>query len=488
MHSEQELINAIKKNKQAPDDIKIIVISLSPQSVASLSGKYNISPIDCMRKLEWFFKVHLMDKYGLGRSSNRLFLADTSFSREFSLIESAREFCGRKWRDDSNDSSISLPLLASSCPGWICYAEKTHGNFILPYISTTKSPQQIMGCLVKLYFPQIYAQIFNCEPIGPSDIFHVSIMPCPDKKLEATRPDFLIDPVEKSTEVDLVLSTSELDRLISSEGFSHLGTTPSIGYSPIFGKSCPTMESYSLSILESWNSEHDFLIGTDGDSSGGYLDFIINYVADLKYKDYEDKKIITLPGKNQDSEDVILVVDGEIKLKFGRCFGFKNIQNMVRSLKRAKNGEKPSSVRIKRRAPRVANPNDTEILSEQKSFIKEWKNKSMDKKYDFIEVMACPSGCINGGGQLKPALHSQGIDDDSELGPGNIHEEMKKYTSHIENIYQKVSPKRSPLENPKIDFLYNDWLGGADSKLVKKYLHTQYHAVEEEVAPLAVQW
>lgn len=35
--------------------------------------------------------------------------------------------------------------------GWVCYAEKTHGDYILPYISTTKSPQQIMGSLVKDY-------------------------------------------------------------------------------------------------------------------------------------------------------------------------------------------------------------------------------------------------------------------------------------------------------------------------------------------------
>ena len=33
--------------------------------------------------------------------------------------------------------------------GWVCYAEKTHGTFILPYISTVRSPQQVMGSLVK---------------------------------------------------------------------------------------------------------------------------------------------------------------------------------------------------------------------------------------------------------------------------------------------------------------------------------------------------
>ena len=37
--------------------------------------------------------------------------------------------------------SGSLPMLASACPGWVCYAEKTHGDLVLPYMSTTRSPQ-----------------------------------------------------------------------------------------------------------------------------------------------------------------------------------------------------------------------------------------------------------------------------------------------------------------------------------------------------------
>lgn len=43
-------------------------------------------------------------------------------------------------------------------PGWICYAEKTHGDIILPYISTTRSPQQMMGSLVKGYFAEQQVQ------------------------------------------------------------------------------------------------------------------------------------------------------------------------------------------------------------------------------------------------------------------------------------------------------------------------------------------
>ena len=45
--------------------------------------------------------------------------------------------------DAVHHDSGPLPMLASACPGWVCYAEKTHGSYILPYISTAKSPQVI---------------------------------------------------------------------------------------------------------------------------------------------------------------------------------------------------------------------------------------------------------------------------------------------------------------------------------------------------------
>ena len=74
------------------------------------------------------------------------YVMDTSFSRDLSLLESQYEFVAR-FREKKGE----IPMLASACPGWICYAEKTHGSYILPYISSTKSPQQVMGTLVKEY-------------------------------------------------------------------------------------------------------------------------------------------------------------------------------------------------------------------------------------------------------------------------------------------------------------------------------------------------
>jgi iron only hydrogenase large subunit-like protein len=68
---------------------------------------------------------------------------DTTFAREIALREHGREFFERREK-----GAGALPMLASACPGWVCYAEKTHGE-MLPFIAATKSPQQVMGTLVK---------------------------------------------------------------------------------------------------------------------------------------------------------------------------------------------------------------------------------------------------------------------------------------------------------------------------------------------------
>jgi len=150
MQSQEEVYKVLHSNQRAQqegrfDDIKIVVVSVSPQSRANFAAKYNQTLLQVAKKLTNFFKV-------LGCH----FVFDTSFSRDLALLESQAEFV-TKFRQNQ-----SLPMLASACPGWICYAEKTHGSFILPYISSTKSPQQIMGTLVKEYFAKRIGKRRDC--------------------------------------------------------------------------------------------------------------------------------------------------------------------------------------------------------------------------------------------------------------------------------------------------------------------------------------
>ncbi|XP_049623934.1 cytosolic iron-sulfur assembly component 3 isoform X4 [Suncus etruscus] len=183
--SHEELRKVLEANKVAsPDQQKLVVVSVSPQSRASLAAHFQLDPTDTAKKLTTFFK-----RLGVHH------VFDTSFSRNFSLLESQREFV-RRFR------AQNLPVLTSVCPGWICYAEKTHGNLLVPLISTARSPQQVMGVLVKDFFAQR-------QHVSPATIYHMTVMPCYDKKLEASRSDFF-DPKQQSRDVDCVITTGHV--------------------------------------------------------------------------------------------------------------------------------------------------------------------------------------------------------------------------------------------------------------------------------------
>jgi iron only hydrogenase large subunit-like protein len=143
---------------------KIVVVSISPQTCASIAAKYNISYSKCFMKLVSLFNV-LGAKY----------VVDLSVAENISLIETAEEFVEKK--KIAMSQGTSMTMLCGACPGWICYAEKTHGE-VLPLISSTKSSQQIMGYLIKTEFAQK-----NNIPL--KDLYHVTVMSCYDKKIRS---------------------------------------------------------------------------------------------------------------------------------------------------------------------------------------------------------------------------------------------------------------------------------------------------------------
>lgn len=166
-----------------------VVFTVSQQPILSLAKRYKLDVEECVARLSGYFKK-------LGAD----FVVDTRIADELSLIESRDEFVQRFYAEKNGESTKNFPMLSSSCPGWVCYAEKTHGSFILPYISTARSPQQIMGVLVKGFL----ADKMN---VTRDKIYHVTVMPCFDKKLEASRDDFF-DEVTNSKDVDCVITTS----------------------------------------------------------------------------------------------------------------------------------------------------------------------------------------------------------------------------------------------------------------------------------------
>ncbi|XP_014782128.1 cytosolic Fe-S cluster assembly factor narfl isoform X2 [Octopus bimaculoides] len=382
--------SAIQKGEQSGDE-KLVIVSISPQSRASLAANYKLSLEDTAKKLTAFFK-------GLGVA----YILDTTFSRNFSLIESAQEFLHRY--KTANIKQTAFPMLTSACPGWICYAEKTHGSFILPYISTTKSPQQIMGSYVKDFFANLHSK-------RPSDIYHVTVMPCYDKKLEASRQDFYND-IYNTRDVDCVISTDEVDKMFLKENVL-LAEIPAMELDPIYPGDAPHK-----------------LVTHAGGGSGGFLNYILRIVSkDLFGKDLKELELKTL--RNNDSKEITVTSEDGKELKFAIAYGFRNIQNIVQKIKRGK-------------CP-----------------------------YHFVEIMACPSGCNNGGGQIRAASATQ---------------EMAKSTLlQVEELYNSID-LIEPTEVEDVQKLYTEWLGGHDSEKCASMLHTQYHHIEKNTNVLNLKW
>ncbi|KAK2585786.1 hypothetical protein KPH14_010391 [Odynerus spinipes] len=370
-----------------------IVVSLSIQPVLSMAQRYELKPEQALHKLAGYF-------YKLGADV----VLDMTIADDFALLESAKEFVER-YKAAKEGTEKQLPMLASSCPGWVCYAEKTHGNFILPYISVTKSPQQIMGSLVKYHLAESMG-------LSPEQVYHVTVMPCYDKKLEASREDFY-NHQKNTRDVDCVITSIELEQMLNESRLT-LNDISDGEIKKLFGSYNDTIDS------DVWSHK--------GSGSGGYADFIFHYAA----KHLFDESDVTLEFKslrNPDFQEAVLEKDGKVLLRFAIANGFRNIQNLVQKLKRGK-------------CP-----------------------------YDYVEIMACPCGCLNGGAQIRPQDNVQ----------------PRELALKLETMYHDL-PMSVPEENVAVNKLYKTWLGGEHTDKAIAYLHTQYHEIEKMNTALAIKW
>jgi NADP-reducing hydrogenase subunit HndD len=165
---------------------------------------------------------------------------DVDFSADLTIMEEVNELIERI------ENKKELPMFTSCSPGWIKYVEQYYPEMI-PNLSTCKSPQQMLGAIIKTY----YAKKNN---IDPKNIFFVSIMPCIAKKMEKER-DY--QNASGYPDVDAVLTTRELARMIKQKNIDFnkledeqydnpLGT----GASVIFGNSGGVMEAALRTLVE----------------------------------------------------------------------------------------------------------------------------------------------------------------------------------------------------------------------------------------------
>jgi len=248
-----------------------------------------------------------------------------------------------------------------------------------------------MGMLVK----NILAQKSGSTP---REIYHVALMPCFDKKLEASRSQFTFDEVR---DVDCVITPVEIEQILREE--------------------CPLGLSSEVSGEVDWPWEgverYEPLTRVLGSGSGGYAHSVMSYALKVIFGLEETPKFTEVKRTNNNVVEASVEKDGQT-LKCAVVTGFKNIQNLVNKLKR---------------------------------------NKC---DYHYIEVMACPSGCLNGGAQIKGHL-------------------------------QEVSGSHSCLPLRRLDdlhSLYTLWFGGPASKDAQDKLKTTFKAVSLDSNPLAIKW
>ena len=361
---EQPHIAEIKDMLADPE--KTVVVQYAPSISVSLAEEFGFKP-----------GQNIIGKMNAAlRRIGFNFVFDTSFSADLTIMEEASELVHRV------QTGGTLPMVTSCCPGWVKYAEEFQHD-MLPNLSSCKSPQQMMGAIIKSYFAET-------EGIAPEKIYSVSAMPCTAKKFEQQREEMTQNGI---SDVDAVLTTRELARLIRLYGIDMQMMEPELADSPLGTRSSA---------------------GKIFGASGGVME------AAIRTAHY--------------------FITGKEMVKF-QVRGVRGLQG--RKEARVKIGDLDVGVAV------VSGLKNAEILMEE---IRNGRND-----IHFIEVMACPGGCINGGGQPI----------------GTDEEALKARMETLYDIDEKDAIKVSH-KNPYIKELYDKFLGKPLGHKSHELLHTHY--------------
>lgn len=317
------------------DNERQLAVSISPQSRISLANYYGMSLDMCDLALLRLFREYFGCRYFVG----------TQMGRNLTISRSNQELIHLK----QNGELRKKPRLSAVCPGFVLYAEKTKPELV-PYLLNVKSPQQITGSLLKLSTDE--------------KLYHLTIMPCFDKKLEASRPDgeAEVDCVITPKELVTMLQELQIDLLhYTTEDPTLRGALSPPGWDPILH----------------WSSN-------EGSSSGGYA---YQYILEMQ-RAHPEARLQVLEGKNSDVREYRLTdaATDQTVASSTELYGFRNIQNMVRKL--VQPSIRPRNPRLLKTRRAATAPSTSIAVADPTAT-------------DFIEVMACPGGCINGGGLLS---------------------------------------------------------------------------------------
>jgi iron only hydrogenase large subunit-like protein len=433
------------------NDGRIYVASVSPQTRASIAATYGVS--ECVAG--YMIEQLLSGPQGLragGKHGNGFeWVLDTNVAREACLVLGVEEVMASipdgnaRLMSNSSGTNVSpptKPILTSSCPGWICYAEKTHPH-ILPHLSRLKSPQALMGTLLKTTLSRKLG-------ISPDRIWHVAVMPCFDKKLEASREE--LTDVYWGQQSGQKRGVRDVDCVITSKEILMLAATRGINFAalPHEPLSATHLESFPDPKLRQFLFPQGRRHKSNGKpvagTSGGNLYYILEHFS----SQHLGSSIQVARGRNSDVvEYTVTSSSGEPILRAAKYYGFRNIQNLVRRLKPAKSSRMPGG----RPMGSARKLGGTQTGTE----------------YAYVEVMACPGGCTNGGGQIKvddPVISGR-LMDGVKAGP----QAQKEWLAMVDEAYFSGEESNTGVENHLMDVDDgHDLFDGIPSPAIKETL------------------
>ena len=226
-------------------------------------------------------------------------VTDTNFAADVTIMEEGTELLGRLEKHLKGEDVV-LPMFTSCSPGWIRYIETYYPDY-LPNLSTTKSPQQIQGALIKHYYA-------NKLGVDPKKIRVISFMPCIAKKYEAKRPEMETNGLR---DVDLVLTTRELARFIKREGIDF-----------------NSLEDAKLTSPLAQYTGAGVIFG----ATGGVMEAALRTARDLlEKKDYKDVDITPVRG-TESIKEATLTING-LELTVAVVHGAVNFPEMFARIK-----------------------------------------------------------------------------------------------------------------------------------------------------------
>jgi NADH-quinone oxidoreductase subunit G/[NiFe] hydrogenase diaphorase moiety small subunit len=337
---------------------------------------------------------------------------DTNFSADLTIIEEGTELILRLYKAlVEKDESIALPQFTSCSPGWVKYLEHFYPEY-LPNASSAKSPQQMFGALIKTF----YAEKLGLDP---AKVVSVALMPCSAKKFECNRPEMRDSGFK---DVDFGLTTRELGKMFRESGI-HVPALPKSDFDDPFGTATGS--------------------GVIFGATGGVMESALRTVIEL----VTGQKVESI----YDHGDIVPVR------------GFEGVRYAELTIDQV--GPVPELLAplvpnwdwLKGATLKVAVAHGT---ANAKKIMEDVKAGGKFSECHFIEIMACPGGCLGGGGQPIPT-----------------NAEIRAARAKAIYAEDKAYDVRKSYENPAVARTYAEFLtDGPCGHKSHTLLHTSYTA------------